>query len=75
MLATLKRRLSAIGLNAQLYGFHSLRRGGTTAMFAAGVPETMIQSHGRWASLTYKQYLDTTVSMEHSLIATQSLIP
>ena len=74
VLATLKRRLTAIGLDSSLYGFHSLRRGGTTAMFAAGVPETIIQSHGRWSSLTYKQYLDTTVSLEHSLIATKALM-
>lgn len=72
---TLKDRLTAIGLDSSHYGWHSWRRGGTTAMFAAGVAETLIQSHGRWASLTYRMYLDTTVSLEHSLLPTQSLRP
>jgi integrase len=75
MSRTLKDRLTAIGLDASHYGWHSWRRGGTTAMFAAGVAETLIQSHGRWASLTYRMYLDTTVSLEHSLLPTESLRP
>ncbi len=75
MSATLKSRLTTIGLNAADYGWHSWRRGGTTAMFAAGIAETMIQSHGRWASLTYRMYLDTTVSLEHALLPTQLLRP
>lgn len=73
MSSTLKHRLSTIGLDASHYGWHSFRRGGTTAMFAAGVAETLIQSHGRWASLTYRIYLDTTVSLEHSLLPTEQL--
>lgn len=73
MSATLKHRLSIIGVNPAHYGWHSWRRGGTTAMFAAGVAETLIQTHGRWASLTYRMYLDTTVSLEHALLPTQLL--
>ena len=73
MSSTLKQRLDAIQLDPTQYGWHSFRRGGTTAMFAAGVAETMIQSHGRWASLTYRMYLDTTVSVEHALLPTQML--
>lgn len=73
MSSTLKSRLSAIGLDAKQYGWHSWRRGGTTAMFAAGVAETLIQSHGRWSSLTVRMYLDTTVSLQHALLPTQSL--
>ncbi len=73
MSRVLKSRLSAINLDSSHYGWHSWRRGGTTAMFAAGVAETLIQSHGRWASLTYRMYLDTTVSLEHALLPTQSL--
>lgn len=73
MSSVLKTRLSAIGLDATHYGWHSWRRGGTTAMFAAGVAETLIQSHGRWSSLTVRMYLDTTVSLQHALLPTQSL--
>lgn len=73
MSATLKSRLASLGLDSSRYGWHSWRRGGTTAMFAAGVAETMIQAHGRWASLTYRIYLDTTASLEHSLLPTKQL--
>ena len=73
MSATLKSRLASIGVDPSHYGWHSWRRGGTTAMFAAGVAETLIQSHGRWASLTYRMYLDTTVSLQHALLPTQIL--
>lgn len=73
MSSALKQRLEAIELDPAQYGWHSFRRGGTTAMFAAGVAETMIQAHGRWASLTYRMYLDTTVSVEHALLPTQML--
>ena len=73
MSTILKSRLTSLQLDATHYGWHSWRRGGTTAMFAAGVAETMIQAHGRWASATYRIYLDTTVSLEHSLLPTQML--
>lgn len=73
MLSTLKRRLATMGLSADRYGWHSWRRGGTTAMFVAGIDETLIQHHGRWASLTYRIYLDTSVSAEHAMRVTQRL--
>ena len=73
MLSTLKRRLSVIGLDGSLYGWHSWRRGGTTALFVAGVNETLVQSHGRWSSLTYRIYLDTTVSVDHALVTTRMI--
>ncbi len=73
MSATLKQRLSSIHLDSTHYGWHSWRRGGTTAMFAAGVAETLIQAHGRWASLTVRMYLDTSVSLQHALLPTQML--
>ena len=36
---------------------HSLRRGGTTALTQAGVPEMLIQHHGRWESFTNREYV------------------
>lgn len=45
------------------YAGHSFRRGGTTAMFTAGVPETVIAAHGRWKSLAYRKYFDATVDV------------
>lgn len=44
------------------YAGHSFRRGGTTALFLAGVPETVIAAHGRWKSLAYRKYFDATVN-------------
>jgi hypothetical protein len=47
----------------QHYAGHSFRRGGTTAMFIAGVPETVVAAHGRWKSLAYRKYFDATVNV------------
>lgn len=52
------------------YAGHSFRRGGTTALFLAGIPETIIASHGRWKSLTYRKYFDATIN---TLLPTQLL--
>lgn len=64
------------------YAGHSFRRGGTTALFLAGVPETVIAAHGRWKSLAYRKYFDAAVNKllptamlyQHS-ISGMSLIP
>jgi hypothetical protein len=40
------------------YAGHSFRRGGTTALAMAGVPEATIAAHGRWSSLAYRMYYD-----------------
>lgn len=57
-IAKLKSHVKAMGLNPANYSGHSLRRGGCTAMFLAGVNETFIAAHGRWRSLEYRKYLD-----------------
>ena len=54
----LKRHVADVGLDPAHYSGHSLRRGGCTAMFLAGVNETFIAAHGRWRSLAYRKYLD-----------------
>ena len=51
---------------------HSLRRGGTTAMVAAGVREELIMKHGRWVSSTWREYIDLTHAQQ--LVATQALL-
>lgn len=53
------------------YGWHSFRRGGTTLMFIAGVPESLIAAHGRWSSLTYRRYFDNSV---HQLLPIQRVM-
>jgi hypothetical protein len=54
------------------YAGHSFRRGGTTALFLAGVPESAIALHGRWKSLTYRQYFQW--SDHQQLLPTQQLL-
>lgn len=44
----------------QGYSGHSLRRGGATAMRAAGCRPAEIMAHGRWTSDAYKRYLQRT---------------
>ena len=52
---------------------HSFRRGGASALFAAGVPEAAIQRHGRWKSLTVRDYFDNTATDAERLSISASL--
>ena len=45
------------GLDPLRYTPHSLRRGGATAMTAAGFPTESIRRWGRWLSDTWKRYV------------------
>ena len=55
------------------YSGHSFRRGGTTALQIAGVPESTIASHGRWKSLAYRSYFDVQFNLQLRLAATDGL--
>ena len=48
---SLQRRCRDAGISKEGISTHSLRRGGTTLLALAGVPEAFIQAHGRWTSL------------------------
>lgn len=48
---------AACGIQEAVIAGHSLRRGGTTALTQAGVPEMLIQHHGRWESFTNREYI------------------
>ncbi|OWZ06216.1 LOW QUALITY PROTEIN: hypothetical protein PHMEG_00021560 [Phytophthora megakarya] len=58
--ATISRAIceatSQLGHNTNDFSIHSLRSGGATHMYRAGVDALTIQFHGRWASDTFKQY-------------------
>ncbi len=56
-IADFKLRMSSLGRDPAHYAGHSFRRGGCTALFMAGVPETIVQAHGRWKSLAYRRYI------------------
>jgi integrase len=64
--------IASIGLPVANYTAHSLRRGGATAMFQAGVPIATISKHGRWISDAVKGYNDFRVG-ERRLAATRAL--
>ena len=58
--ATLRSCLTAIGRDPSLYGAHSLRIGGATALAWLKVPGEEIQAAGRWHSGAYLRYLRET---------------
>ena len=64
---------TALHRDPRSYSGHSFRRGGTTALLLAGVPEATIASHGRWKSLAYRGYLDVQHNRRLRLAATAQL--
>ena len=62
---------SALAVDASAYAGHSFRRGGTTAMYLAGVPEAVIAAHGRWRSLSVRSYMSFDPALQQ--LATASL--
>ena len=48
--------MKLIGECPKLYGSHSLRIGGATALSDANCPDVIIQTMGRWKSDCYKRY-------------------
>ena len=54
---SLKRLISAIGLDPQHFFPHSFRRGGATFAYQSGVPEHLIKLHGDWRSDAFRAYL------------------
>jgi integrase len=64
---------TALSRDPSSFSGHSFRRGGASALHLAGVPEATIAIHGRWSSLTYRQYFDTQHSQQLRLAATSIL--
>jgi hypothetical protein len=56
MTAAIKGAAQVAGENSSDYGTHSMRSGGATAMFAAGVDRLAIKHFGRWSSDSFEQY-------------------
>ena len=54
----LKQHLRALGLLADAYSSHSVRRGATTLLAQAGASGRLIQMHGGWRSNCYIRYID-----------------
>lgn len=54
---TLKRGISLLGLNPNLYNTHSLRVGRATDLALSGEPDAVIRETGRWASNAFRKYI------------------
>jgi hypothetical protein len=45
----------------------SYRQGGASAMAAAGIPDSVIKSSGRWAGSSYLRYIKLASHSDHRL--------
>lgn len=59
LVSNLKTLIAGLGLRPADFSLHSLRRGGATAAFAAGVDEISIQRHGGWRSESVRVYISS----------------
>lgn len=57
MLSMTRQLAMAVGENPELYGTHSYRIAGATALFNAGASDTVVRMMGRWSSDIYRIYL------------------
>ena len=60
-LAQMRSWLEQLGYSPKKYSLHSLRRGGATTAFRAGLPHLTIKMLGDWASTCYFRYIDVTL--------------
>ena len=60
---TLKLGFGAIGGDPAKVSSHSLRRGGATFAYHAGMDEVLLKAHGDWVSDCYRDYIDLSRSM------------
>jgi integrase len=70
----LQRRCQQAGITKTGISSHSLRRGGATALFRAGVRAESIMAHGRWSSDAYKAYIDFDSAEELQQLPTALLL-
>lgn len=68
----LRNKLNTLGYNEHLYSNHSVRRGGCSWSFRAGVPSELIKLQGQWSSSCYLRYLE--FSTETKLSITQKML-
>jgi hypothetical protein len=57
----LKMYFAEIGGSSVAVSSHSLRRGGATYAWHSGVRDILIQAHGDWKSMCYRDYIEASV--------------
>ena len=62
---TFQAMILAVHLDPTMYSLHSLRRGGTTAAYLAGVDNLHVKRHGNWSSPAFWGYI-TAPLVAHS---------
>ena len=55
--------LKLAGYRPEAFSSHSMRRGGVDWAHRSGVPESLIQIHGDWASDCFKRYLQFPIEV------------
>ena len=56
-----------VGLEQGMWNGQSFRRGAATWAAQVGIPETEIQTLGRWRSDAYKRYIEYSIQEQLSL--------
>ena len=59
---------NAVSMEVTRYSSHSLRRGGATAAYEAGVPLETIMRHGRWRSNAVLTYIKESVRVRMEVV-------
>ena len=67
-IAGVKRALGKAGIDPSGYSGHSFRIGAATTAAAAGVPDHLIKTLGRWESSAYLLYVRTRVGSKYIFV-------
>ena len=63
----IKCKYPDLSISPKQYGMHSLRRGGVSAAYQAGISRDLLKGHGRWKSDAIDAYLSTSLDMKLSV--------
>ena len=73
----LKETLKSSGIDATQYSTHLLRIGAATTAAAAGIPDSITKTLGRWSSNCYQRYirlpLSTLTSIPETMVRVQTI--